>query len=58
MSNLATWALSATVLDAASTPQRHEAVALAWLAMALIFAASGQLVARGVAMGAELDTVI
>ena len=28
MSNLATWALSATVLDAASTPQPHEAAAV------------------------------
>ena len=58
MSNLATWALSATVLDGASTPQPHEAAALAWLAVALIFAAFGQLIARGVAMRAELDTVI
>ncbi len=31
---------------------------LAWLAVALIFAAFGQLIARGVAMRAELDTVI
>ena len=45
MSNLATWALSATVLDAPSTPQPHEAAALAWLAVALIFAAFGQLIA-------------
>ena len=58
MSNLATWALSATVLDGASTPQPHEAAALAWLAVALIFATFGQLIARGVAMRAELDTVI
>src|SRR4249919_1949993 len=58
MSNLATWVLSATVLDAASTPQPREAAALAWLAVALIFAAFGQLIARGVAMRAELDTVI
>jgi Protein of unknown function (DUF2975) len=58
MSNLATWALSATVLDSAGTPQPHEAAALAWLAVALIFAAFGQLIARGVAMRAELDTVI
>jgi hypothetical protein len=58
MSNLATWALSATVLDAPSAPQPHQAAALAWLAVALIFAAFGQLVARGVAMRAELDTVI
>ena len=48
MSNLATWALSATVLDGASTPQPHEAAALAWLAVALIFAVFGQLIARGV----------
>ena len=58
MSNLATWALSATILDGPSTPQPHEAAALAWLAVALIFAAFGQLIARGVAMRAELDTVI
>ncbi len=56
--NLATWALSTTILDTASTPQPHEAAALAWLAVALIFAAFGQLLARGVAMRAELDTVI
>jgi len=31
---------------------------LSWLAVALIFAAFGQLIARGVAMRAELDTVI
>jgi hypothetical protein len=31
---------------------------LGWLAVALIFAAFGQLIARGVAMRAELDTVI
>jgi len=58
MSNIATWVLSATVLDAASTPQPREAAALAWLGVALIFAAFGQLIARGVAMRAELDTVI
>ncbi len=58
MGNLATWVLSATVLDAPSTPQPHEAAALAWLAVALIFAAFAQLIARGVAMRAELDTVI
>jgi hypothetical protein len=57
MSNLATWALSATVLDATSTARPHE-TPLAWLAVALIFAAFGQLIARGVAMRAELDTVI
>ncbi len=57
MSYLATWALSATVLDAAGTTRPDE-TALAWLAVALIFAAFGQLIARGVAMRAELDTVI
>ena len=57
MSYLATWALSATVLDAAGTARPDE-TALAWLAVALIFAAFGQLIARGVAMRAELDTVI
>ncbi len=57
MSYLATWALSATVLDAAGTARPDE-TPLAWLAVALIFAAFGQLIARGVAMRAELDTVI
>jgi hypothetical protein len=57
MSYLATWALSATALDAAGTT-RPDATPLAWLAVALIFAAFGQLIARGVGMRAELDTVI
>ncbi len=57
MSYLATWTLSASVLDAASTT-RPDYAPLAWLAVALIFAAFGQLIARGVAMRAELDTVI
>ena len=57
MSYLATWALSATVLDTTDTARPHE-TPLAWLAVALIFAAFGQLIARGVAMRAELDTVI
>ena len=57
MSYLATWALSATVLDATGTT-RPDVTPLAWLAVALIFAAVGQLIARGVAMRAELDTVI
>ena len=57
MTYLATWALSATVLDEAGTT-RPDYAPLAWLAVALIFAAFGQLIARGVAMRAELDTVI
>ena len=57
MSYLATWALSATVLNTTDTARPHE-TPLAWLAVALIFAAFGQLIARGVAMRAELDTVI
>ena len=58
MSNLATWALSATVLDAAEHRSARRDGPLAWLAVSLIFAAFGQLIARGVAMRAELDTVI
>ena len=57
MSILATWALAATVLDGGSTASLHDAP-LAWLAVALIFAAFGQLTLRGVALRAELDTVI
>jgi small-conductance mechanosensitive channel len=57
MNYLATWALSATVLDTTGTA-RPDATPLAWLAVALIFAAFGQLIARGVVMRAELDTVI
>lgn len=57
MSYLATWALSASVLDA-SEIARPDETPLAWLAVALIFAAFGQLLARGVAMRAELDTVV
>lgn len=57
MSYLATWVLSATVLDTAGVTRPHEAP-LGWLAVALILAAFGQLLARGVAMRAELDTVI
>ena len=58
MSYLGTWALSATVLDTTSTTRPNETPLVAWLAVALIFAAFGQLIARGVAMRAELDTVI
>ena len=57
MSYLATWALSASVLDAPGTARPDE-TPLAWLAVALIFATFGQIIARGVAMRAELDTVI
>jgi Protein of unknown function (DUF2975) len=57
VSSAATWALSATVLDSGKAVQPHQSP-LGWLAVGLIFAAFGQLIARGVAMRAELDTVI
>jgi hypothetical protein len=37
--------------------ERHQSP-LGWLAVGLIFAAFAQLIARGVAMRAELDTLI
>ena len=57
------WALRylGAVDDGARRGQHPSATrggALAWLAVALIFAAFGQLIAHGVAMRAELDTVI
>ena len=57
LSNLAKWALSATMLDSGSAVEPHESP-LGWLAVGLIFAAFAQLIARGVAMREELDTVI
>lgn len=49
--------LSATMLDSGRAVGPHQ-WPLWWLAVGLIFAAFGQLVARGVAMRAELDAVI
>jgi hypothetical protein len=57
LSNVAQWVLSATMLHSGAAIQPHQSP-LGWLAVGLIFAAFGQLIARGVAMRAELDTVI
>ena len=57
VSNVAKWALSATMLESGAAVAPHESP-LGWLAVGLIFAAFAQLIARGVAMRAELDTVI
>ena len=55
--NVAKWALSATMLESGARVAPHDSP-LGWLAVGLIFAAFAQLIARGVAMRAELDTVI
>jgi hypothetical protein len=55
--NIAKWVLSATMLSSGTAVDPRQSP-LGWLAVGLIFAAFGQLVARGVAMRAELDTVI
>jgi hypothetical protein len=57
VSNVAKWALSATMLESGWAVEPHQSP-LGWLAVGLIFAAFGQLIARGVAMREELDTVI
>lgn len=57
VNNVAEWTLSATMLDSAAAVAAHQSLA-GWLAVALIVAAFAQLVARGVAMRAELDAVI
>ena len=55
--NAAKWALSATMLDSGARVAPHDSP-LGWLAVGLIFAGFAQLIARGVAMRTELDTVI
>jgi len=57
VSNAARWTITATVLKSGAAVQAHQSP-LGWLAVALIFAAFAQLITRGVAMRAELDTVI
>jgi hypothetical protein len=57
VNNVAEWVLAATMLESGAAVGMHQSLA-AWLAVALIFAAFAQLVARGVAMRAELDAVI
>jgi hypothetical protein len=49
--------LSGTMLQSGMDVRPHQSP-LGWLAVGLIFAAFAQLIARGVAMRAELDTVI
>jgi DUF2975 family protein len=57
LSNVAKWLLAATMLDSGTAVDPHQSP-FGWLAVGLIFAAFAQLIARGVAMRAELDTVI
>jgi hypothetical protein len=57
ISTAAQWALSATMLESGAAIEPGRTL-LAWLAVGLIFAAFAQLVTRGVAMRAELDTLI
>jgi len=57
VSNVAKWALSATMLESGTAVEPHQSP-FAWLAVGLIFAAFAQLISRGVGMRAELDTVI
>ncbi|WP_270888275.1 hypothetical protein [Pedococcus sp. 5OH_020] len=62
---LGTWMLSqvgqgllCTTMLSSSFTFRPQATPLAWLAVGLIFAAFGRILGRGVAMRAELDTLI
>ena len=57
LSQVAQGVLSVTMLASGATFQPHQSP-LGWLAVGLIFAAFGQILDRGVAMRAELDTVI
>jgi hypothetical protein len=54
---VAAWVLSATVLTSGAAVEPDQSL-LGWAAVGLIFAAFAQLIARGVAMRTELDTVI
>ncbi|MGX6600670.1 DUF2975 domain-containing protein [Micromonosporaceae bacterium Da 78-11] len=54
---VAKWTLSATMLGSGAAVEMQDPL-FGWLAVALIFAAFAQLVAHGVSMRAELDTVI
>ncbi|WP_186315965.1 DUF2975 domain-containing protein [Catellatospora sichuanensis] len=55
--NVAMWLLSATMLSSGARVDPEQSP-LGWLAVGFIFAAFAQLISRGVAMRAELDTVI
>jgi hypothetical protein len=57
LSQIAQGVLSGTMLTSSVTFKPHQSP-LGWIAVGLIFAALGQILDRGVAMRAELDTVI
>ena len=57
LTTVAHWALSATMLQSGTALHPDESI-LGWLAVGLVFAGFAQLIARGVAMRAELDTLI
>jgi hypothetical protein len=57
LSQVAQWALCSMMLTSSFT-LKPQSTPLAWLAVGLIFAALGRILDRGVAMRAELDTVI
>ncbi len=57
LSQVAQGVLSAMMLTSPFTYKPHDPP-LGWLAVGLIFAAFGRILDRGVAMRAELDTVI
>ena len=57
VSQIAQGILSATMLDSAVSFKPHQSP-LGWLAVGMIFAGFGLILDRGVAMQAELDTVI
>jgi hypothetical protein len=57
LSQVAQWVLSAMMLTSSFTYKPHD-TPLGWIAVGLIFAAFGRILDRGVAMRAELDTVI
>ncbi|MEU8080344.1 DUF2975 domain-containing protein [Catellatospora citrea] len=55
--NVAMWLLASTMLDSGARVDPVQSP-VGWLAVGFIFAAFAQLIARGVAMRTELDTVI
>ena len=57
VSQVAQGVLSATMLTSPATFKPHQSP-LGWVAVGLIFVAIGRILDRGVAMRAELDTVI
>jgi hypothetical protein len=57
VANVASWGLSATLLRSGTAVGPYQSP-LGWFAVGLIFAGFALLIGRGVAMRAELDTVI